>query len=172
MAMFSERDTIILTDTLINVVYDTTYITRIVHDTTIIIDTVTLTEYVPVHDTTILIDTVVLMQYDTITLTDTLWLTQYDTVWLHDTVVVHDTIYITQEGIDGVDALNAKVYSSNGQIVVEDAEGNAVTMYDVNGRMLATRQDDYMPMRFDVPVSGTYMIKVGTLPAKKVVVIR
>ena len=112
------------------------------------------------------------MQYDTITLTDTLWLTQYDTVWLHDTVVVHDTIYITQEGIDGVDALNAKVYSSNGQIVVEDAEGNAVTMYDVNGRMLATRQDDYMPMRFDVPVSGTYMIKVGTLPAKKVVVIR
>ena len=99
-----------------------------------------------------------------------------DTCWLHDTIFVfdtiHDTVYITQESIDGAGMLNAKVYSSNGQIVVEGAMGNTVTMYDVNGRMLATREDNYMPMRFDVPVSGTYMIKIGNYPARKVVVIR
>ena len=105
-------------------------------------------------------------------MTDTLWLTQTDTLWLHDTIIIHDTIYITQEGIDGVDALNAKVYSSQGQIVVEGADGNTVWLYDINGRVLATKQDDYTPLRFDAPVSGTYIIKIGLFPARKVVAIR
>ena len=109
---------------------------------------------------------------DTITLVDTLWLTQYDTVWLHDTITIHDTIYITDEGIDGVDALNAKVYSSDGQIVVEGADGYVVTLFDINGRMLATKQDYGTEIRFDVSTSGTYMIKIGSHPARKVVVIR
>ena len=75
---------------------------------------------VPVHDTTY------------ITLTDTVFLTETDTIWLHDTIYlpqyIHDTIYIT-EGIDGVDALNAKVYVSNGQIVVEGADSYDVTLF-------------------------------------------
>lgn len=195
-------DTVTLTEyvpvhdtTYINVpVHDTTYITQMdtvtvteyvpVHDTTYItqIDTVTLTEYVPVHDTTYItqMDTVIMTQYDTITntifdtltVTDTLWLTQTDTLWLHDTIIIHDTIYITQDGIDGVDALNAKVFLSQSQIVVEGADGNTVWLYDINGRVLATKQDDYTPLRFDVPVSGTYIIKIGLFPARKVVVIR
>jgi hypothetical protein len=76
------------------------------------------------------------------------------------------------DAIDGVDALNAKVCSSNGQIVVKDTYGNMVTLYDVNGRVLATKQDNDMPLRFDASVSGTYMIKIGNYPARKVVVIR
>ena len=68
--------------------------------------------------------------------------------------------------------MNAKVYTSQRQIVVEGADGNMVTLYDVNGRVLATKQDDYSLLRFDTPASGTYMIKVGTLPARKVVVVR
>jgi hypothetical protein len=203
-------------------VHDTTYIDvpYPVHDTTVVVDTLTLTEYVPVHDTTyidvhdttyidvpypvhdttyidvpypvhdttIVVDTLTVTQYDTITntmydtidnyvydtvtLTDTLWLTQYDTLWLHDTIIIHDTVYITEEGIGGVDALNAKVYSSEGRIVVEGAEGNRVTLYDVTGRVLATKQDDYSPLRFDAPVSGTYLIKIGAYPARRVVVKR
>ena len=31
---------------------------------------------------------------------------------------------------------------------------------------------EYNPLRFDAPVSGTYMIKIGNYPARKVVVIR
>ena len=92
-------------------------------------------------------------------------------------VVTSDTalsaIFVSaNEGIDGVDAMNAKVYTSQRQIVVEGADGNMVTLYDVNGRVLATKQDDFTPLYFDTPVSGTYMIKIGAYPARKVVVIR
>ena len=171
-------------------VHDTTYINVPVHDTTVVTDTVTLTEYVPVHDTTYIMqtDTMTVTQYDTVTntvydtidnyiydtltLTDTLWLTQTDTIWLHDTIIIHDTIYITQEGIDGVDALDAKIYSNSGQIVVEGAEQNTVTLFDINGRTLATKQDYGTPLRFDVPATGTYLVKIGDHPARKVVVIR
>lgn len=100
----------------------------------------------------------------------------HDTLWLHDTIYlphyIHDTIYITQEGVDGVETINAKVYSSHGQIVVEGAEGNLVTLYDVTGRALATKRNDNNTLRFIVPNSGTYMIKIGTHPARKVVVLR
>ena len=173
-------------------VHDTTYIDvpYPVHDTTVITDTVTMTEYVPVHDTTYIdihdttyinvsvhdttfvTDTMIVTQFDTMTVTDTMWLTQTDTLWLHDTIIIHDTIYITQEGIDGTDALNAKVYSSRGQIVVEGADGNLVTLFDLNGRMLATKQDYGTAIRFDVPTTGTYMIKIGNHTARKVVVVR
>ena len=189
-------DTVTLTeyvpvhDTTYIDVHDTTYINVPVHDTTIIIDTLTLTEYVPIHDTTYitLTDTLTLIQYDTITdtvfdtidnfiydtlmVTDTLWLTQYDTLWIHDTIIIHDTVYITDEGIGGVDALNAKVYSSLGQIVVEGAEDNTVILFDINGRMIATKQDYGTAIRFDVPASGTYLIKIGNHAVRKVVVIR
>lgn len=109
---------------------------------------------------------------DTIYLHDTTVVYHTDTLWLHDTIIIHDTVYITQEGIDGVDALNAKVYTSQGQIVVEGANGNNVMLFDVNGRVLATKQDDFSLLRFDAPASGTYMIKIGNHPARKVVVIR
>lgn len=56
--------------------------------------------------------------------------------------------------------------------VVEGADGRAVTLYDVNGRMLATKQDNDVLLRFEVPASGTYVIKVGHYPAKKIVVVR
>ncbi len=140
--------------------HDTSYVSveTLVHDTTYITvhDTVIAHVNVPVHDT--------VFAYIEVPV--------HDTIWLHDTITIHDTIYIGGEGIDGAEVLNAKVYSSNGQIVVEDAEGNIVTLYDVNGRMLATRQDNHTPMRFDAPVSGTYMIKIGKYPARKVAVIR
>lgn len=186
----TQTDTVTLAEYV--TVHDTTYITQIVHDTTVVMDTVTLTEYVPVHDTTYIdvlvhdttyvtltdtvintvYDTVDNYIYDTVNLTDTLWLTQTDTLWLHDTIIIHDTIYISQEGIDGVDALNAKVYSSQGQVVVEGADGKFVTLFDINGRMIATRREYDTAIRFDVPSSGTYMIKIGSQAAKKVVVIR
>lgn len=153
-------------------IHDTTYINvpYPVHDTTIVVDTLTVTQYDTITNT--VYDTIDNYIYDTLTLTDTLWLTHCDTIWLHDTIVIHDTVYITQEGIDGAEAINAKVYSSQGQIVVEGADGHTVTLYDVNGRILATKQDDYMPQRFDALTSGVYLVKIGSLPARRVVVIR
>lgn len=134
----------------------------------------------PYQDTLLVHDTVYVdvLVHDTtyITLTDTLFLAETDTLWLHDTIYlpqfIHDTIYITEEGIGDVNGLTAKVYSNHGQIVVEGADGNTVTLYDVTGRVLTTKQDNYSPLRFDALASGTYLIKIGSYPARKVVVIR
>lgn len=159
-------------------IHDTTYIS--VNDTTILHDTIYLPYYV--HDTTIMYDTLYTTVHDTVIayvnvpVHDTVFayieVPVHDTIWLHDTITIHDTIYIGGEGIDGMDALNAKVYSCNRQIVVNGASGNTVTLYDASGRVLAIKQDNYSLLRFDAPVSGTYMIKIGNYPARKVVVIR
>lgn len=163
-AMFLNGTTV-LHDTIHDTVYfnhythDTTYINNYVHDT--------------VRMTTYLVDTTIvnIHQYDT-TINNYY---QYDTVYLlqhlTDTVIIHDTVYST-ESVATVDVLDAKIYSNHGQITVEGAEGNAVWLFDVNGRVLATKQDDYSALRFDVPASGTYMIKIGNHPARKMVVIR
>ena len=134
----------------------------------------------PYQDTLMVHDTVYVdvLVHDTtyITLTDTLFLAETDTLWLHDTIYlpqyIHDTIYITEEGIGDVNGLTAKVYSNHGQIVVEGADGNQVTLYDGTGRVMATKQDRYVPLRFDALASGTYLIKIGSYPARRVVVIR
>jgi hypothetical protein len=175
------HDTTVVTDTLteyvpvhdttyINVpVHDTTYIN--IHDTTYITQTDTVTNTVTVYDTIIntLFDTITNTVYDTTVVfnTDTLWL--HDTVFVHDTIYIHDTIVV---GVDEVDAINTKIYTNNGQIVVDGAENNTVWLYDVNGRILATKQDEYSPLCFDVPTTGTYLVKIGNHPARKVVVIR
>lgn len=166
-------------DTTFLPIHDTTYIT--LHDTTIVnhylLDTIYLPQYI--HDTTYvtLTDTVTNTVYDTITnnIYDTTVVYNTDTLWLHDTVFVHDTIYIHDTivvGMDEVDAINAKIYTSNGQIVVDGAESNTVWLYDVNGRILAIKQNEYAPLFFDVPSSGSYLVKIGNHPARKVVVIR
>jgi hypothetical protein len=36
-------------------------------------------------------------------------------VSIFDTVYLHDTIYVTTEGIDGVDGVSAKIYQRGGQ---------------------------------------------------------
>lgn len=186
IAVFLPIDTVFIHDTTYLWQYDTTYIDNYIHDTTIVVnwiydttylwqyDTTYINNYIHdttivdnwIYDTTIVVDTLWLTQYDTV------WLTLYDTVWLHDTIIVHDTIYITQEGIGDVAESSIKLYQSNGQIVVEGAAGKAVYMYDINGRLLMCRTENEERRTFDVPVSGAYLIKVGELPARKIVVIR
>lgn len=128
-------------------------------------DTISVT-----FDTTIC-DTLVVDNY----IHDTLYLTQYvhDTIYLteyiHDTVYITDTVYV---GVDDVDALNLKLYQRNGRVVVSGAEGAEVRLYDAVGRLLATKQDNYTDLEFDVPATGTYLIRVGNLHARRIVVVR
>ena len=129
------------------------WLTRTVWD--YIYDTLYLNIYI--HDTTFVNNYI----------HDTIYLYRY----LHDTIYIHDTVYMSGEGIEGANVINAKVYTSGGQVVVEGADGNLVTFYDINGRMLATKRDKYSSLRFDVPASGTYLIKIGNHPARKVVVV-
>ena len=162
-------DSVYVHDTVTLTVHDTTVIT--LRDT--IISTVTLIDTVTLHST----DTLYITNTDTLTITqtDTLWMTRVDTLWLHDTVYIRDTIYIHDTvyvGVDDVETVDVKLYQRGGQIVVEGAEGNTVTLYDVSGRVLATKQDDYAPLHFDAPASGAYMIRVGRHPARKIVVVK
>lgn len=144
-----------------------------------VLDDMTLTAFFvadgePWQDTVVVYDTAYITLHDTtyISVHDTIWLTPTDTLWLHDTIIIHDTIYISHEGIDNVDEINAKVYTNHCQIVVEGADGNQVILYDMKGRILASKQDEYVPLRFNVPNSGTYLIKIGNHSARKIVVIR
>ena len=157
-------DTVFVHDTTYVDVHDTTYVD--VHDTTYV--------DVPyeVHDTVVVVDTLTLTHFDTITL--------YDTIILYDTV--HDTIYITEQAIDDVETLNAKVYAHHGQVVVEGAEGYGVALFDAAGRRLTEsypsdgRTGAVEPMAgrvaFEVPTSGVYLVKIGNYPARKVVVVK
>ncbi|MBQ6277270.1 MAG: C10 family peptidase [Bacteroidales bacterium] len=62
--------------------------------------------------------------------------------------------------IDETDTDDIHIYSLDGCIIVEDAEGETVTIYDMTGRIV---QDCGLP-------NGVYMVKVGDHPARKVVV--
>ncbi len=175
-------------------VHDTTYIDvpYAVHDTTYIHDTSYVDVYVPVHDTNIIHDTTMVPYavhdttivhdtlyfdvpyavHDTTVVTDTLWLTLHDTVWMTDTIYIHDTIYVPQEGVTIAETAMIRLYQRDGHIVVEGDVADDVVLLDAVGRKLATRRSDGDVMLLDVPASGTYLVKVGNHPARKVVVIR
>ena len=155
------------------IIHDTSYVNvpYPVHDTTIIHDTSYVNVPYPVHDTTYIDvhDTTIVVQTDTLTLYDTITITIYDTITLYDTI--YDTIYIDPTGIGDVQTINAKIYQRDGKIVVEGAEGYPVTLYDAVGRRMDAKKEDGT-VELTVPTSGVYMVKVGDLPARRVVVIR
>ena len=185
------------TVTVTEYVHDTTFVNVPVHDTVYVSDgtiiyvhdttTVEVPVNVYVHDTTTIEVQVPVYVYDTTTVYDTTvvevpvhdttTVTEYEyihdtvevTVIVHDTIFIHDTIFV---GIEGVDALDAKIYGNNGQIVVEGADFNEVILFDVNGRILARRQDEGLPLRFDIPASGAYLVKIGNHAARRIVMIR
>ena len=66
-------------------------------------------------------------------------------------------------------SLNLKIYTRNGRIFLQDANGEDCYVYDVNGR-LVERFSNGSSSR-SLP-SGVYLVKVGELPSKKVVVIQ
>lgn len=154
----------------LTVTSDTTLIALFSPASASVTDTLWLTQYDTITNT--VFDTIDNYIYDTTIVTDTLWLTQYDTIWLYDTVVVHDTIYITQEGIEGAETANAKIYQRDGHVVVEGVELQTVTFYDAVGRVMAVKRNEGDTIRFNVPASGTYLVKVGSAPARRIVVVK
>ncbi len=157
--VFSTADVVTLHDTVYQTetLYDTVYQTE--------------TQYDTVYQTETVHDTVYQIEYG-----DTLYLNVHDTLYLtetvHDTVYiyVHDTVYVGVSDVE--DTVNVKLYSQFGQIVVEGAQGYDVVLYDAVGRKLDARRDDFGMLRFDVPASGTYLVRVGKTPARRIVVIR
>ena len=73
-------------------------------------------------------------------------------------------------GIDDADLEGTlRIYPSDGRIVVQGAEGMETKVFDLMGReVVKATQDGETP----VLPTGVYLVKVGTLPARKVVVMR
>ena len=181
-----QYDTTLVYDTTIVNIYDTTINNLYQYDTVIVnnyhYDTVYVNSYT--HDTVnnYFYDTVNNYYYDTVIITHT----YHDTVivnnYIYDTVYVHDTVFVPAgtEGIGNVETLDAKIYQRGGSIVVESGDGYSqlptVTVFDAVGRQLryasnATTAPAYQ-YRFDVPASGTYLVKIGDRPARRIVVIK
>ncbi len=71
-------------------------------------------------------------------------------------------------GIDDPDVENINIYTLGGRIVVEGAEGEAVRIYDITGRLIQSFKHSSNQA---IP-SGAYLVKIGGRPARKVVVIK
>lgn len=74
--------------------------------------------------------------------------------------------------LDDVTVSNIEVSVRNGQILVSEAAGIEVSLYDVNGRLLESKVENSQNIYFEVPTSGTYMLKVGDFLTRRVVVVR
>lgn len=81
------------------------------------------------------------------------------------------------EAIDDILPADIKVYSFNGRIVVEGADGEEIRIYDIMGRQISTNHSP-LPHRLatvqaEQPLNtGIYLVSIGNRPARKVLVIR
>ena len=75
-------------------------------------------------------------------------------------------------GIDDVGTEAPRVRTAQGQVIVDGVAAGEVSLLDIQGRLIATKQAGGTTMHFDVPASGTYLIQAGRHAARKVTVIR
>ena len=126
-------------------------------------DTVTIHDTVWTNDTLIVYDTVTVQIFDTIPI--------YDTVTVFDTVTIYDTVHVSIENVD-ITALPWTINVEDEYISVCGAEGETIRVFDALGRQLHIQPAISAVVRFRMPSSGVYLIKVGSSPARKVTIIR
>lgn len=74
------------------------------------------------------------------------------------------------EGIGDVENGQLSVWCNGSTIIVEGLNGDVAHVFDAMGRQVAT-SSTIGNCEFELP-AGTYLVKVGTSPARKVVVVR
>lgn len=76
---------------------------------------------------------------------------------------------------DGIEEIvldeDIKLYVYGNIIIVSGAEGKSVIIYDVMGRMIKEGEIPYGERKLSVPTAGVYLVKIGDLPARKIVVL-
>lgn len=75
----------------------------------------------------------------------------------------------SNEGIDGVE-WDYSVTSRGNEIIIYGVSGRKVQVYDISGRRIAYIDRSNDTEFIAVPARGVYMVKVGVVPARKVVV--
>lgn len=145
------------TDTTHIVVFDTTHVT--IYDTIYI--TVQDTAHVSVYDT------VTVTLYDTVTIEQVRYL---DSVYC-DTLYIHDTVYLTETGFSPAEETPVRVYRSGSSLVVEGAmAGEALRLYDMQGRLVAQYRISGIHHTSPLPKTGAYLVQVGARAAGKLTV--
>lgn len=126
-------------------------------------DTLLVHDTIWAIDTTTYYDTVVVSIYDTIQV--------YDTVIIYDTVTVYDTIQVSIEDVT-ISSLSWNINVEGEYVSVIGAEGETIRIFDAQGRQLHIQPATSYAIRFRMPSSGVYLVKVGKNPAQKVVLIK
>ena len=136
---------------------DTVMMTIWATDTIVVYDTVTglLFDTIPIYDTTMVFDTIPI----------------YDTAMVFDTVTVYDTVQVSIGDVD-IPSLPWTINVEGEYISVHGADGETIRVFDALGRLLHTQPAASAAVRFRMPASGVYLIKVGGSPARKVTIIR
>ena len=78
---------------------------------------------------------------------------------------------LNNNGIEDVGEEEYAISSQDGRLTVSGAEGNMVNVYSLDGRCIYSASAKGTTV-IDIPASGTYLLKIGHHPARKVVVIR
>ncbi len=78
---------------------------------------------------------------------------------------------LNNNGIEDVGEEEYAISSQDGRLTVSGAEGDMVNVYSLDGRCIYSASAKGTTV-IDIPASGTYLVKIGRHPARKVVVIR
>ena len=75
-------------------------------------------------------------------------------------------------GINNFDASSILIYAANNAINVCGAEGQDLFVYDMNGRCISQRTDANETETINISASGIYLVRVGNILFKKVVIVK
>ena len=76
------------------------------------------------------------------------------------------------QSIVAIEGSGIEISTHKQYITVRGAEGQPIRVFDTLGRQLAIQHNSAESQTFHAPATGAYMIQVGNLPAKKVVILR
>lgn len=94
------------------------------------------------------------------------------TVTLNEDLTFMASFEANPTGINDAETADYTIGTRDGSIVITNAPGQQIRIFDNLGRCLITDQGASTTRIFPVPTTGTYMIQVGTIPARKVVVVK
>jgi len=83
------------------------------------------------------------------------------------------TYYIassTPSDVEEVKTMNITVYSNNGRIFVNGAEGENICVYDMNGRLVAETMNASENQVFAIELAGVYFVRVNSKKSVKVII--
>ena len=82
-------------------------------------------------------------------------------------------IFQIQDGINDANMSNVNIYSYENQIIIANAEGFSVDIFDISGRLIVSESSISQSIRkYTIATDGIYLVKVGNSVFKKVKIAR